>query len=101
MPGALLEIERLVNRPVKVEHMKCTLKSPLIVEHVETLPDHAAHVEVQDKLVPRLFGAGKVPAPRHARGPASAGVKSGCAARSDSAWTAPQHSCANCPNPIL
>ena len=61
VPGAFLEVERLVDRAVDVEH-ELDAQPALVVEHLEALLARAADVEVDDELVDLLLQEREVPA---------------------------------------
>lgn len=61
MPGAFLEIERLINRSVQIEH-EVDAQVAVILENVETLAARAADVEVQNELVHPALEEWQIPA---------------------------------------
>ena len=61
MPGALLEVERLINRPVQVEH-EVDAQPAVILQGLEALAAGAAGIEVDDKLIHHLLQGRQVPA---------------------------------------
>ena len=61
MPGAFLEIERLVNRTIQIEH-EMDAEVPMVLQYIETLPADAADIEVNDKLVHHFLKQREIPA---------------------------------------
>ena len=61
VPRALLQVERLVNRPVHIQHEMHT-QVAVILQHEKTRPAHAAHVEVQHELVNDALQQRQIPA---------------------------------------
>lgn len=60
VPGAFLQVERLVNGAVEIEH-EMDAEAPEIVQDLETLAAGAAGVEVEDELVDAVREQFQVP----------------------------------------
>ncbi len=60
VPGALLQVERLVDRAVHVEH-EVDRQVPLVLQDLEALPRRPADVEVDHELRDRLLEVGQRP----------------------------------------
>ena len=61
MPRALLEVERLVDRAVQVEH-EMDAQVAHVLQDLEALPAGAADVEVDDELVHHPLEERQIPA---------------------------------------